>query len=374
MAMRLDAYEAVEEKIIDLEVKPVDTYKRAEVDIHNNTKKDVDLDFSRTGFIPVGDSDAQRLGLAYVAGQEPGAYIISIPAGGRGSTHFEARCLDYHRPAPTNGLLYVPMPVPLPPLLIEMMRRGVSQQDVWCDIENTPQLIQEWQDLDPRDPELNPGSIPISAEIPLAPNLAGEWFSPEHRYAFRFVGTRGLITATNHPNQKIGEECIRVTWIEGNRIKGEHGFTDDTWHPIEGEFISETQLRIRSRGIEWVLVKKTGSSPDELDESDIIGSWEGAHPVQDGSVMRIERAASGEFKYVGTYTKVGSNLLECKFSVGEVGIWLNQTSIPGEFTGRLKRRYPGSGAEEINNVVTILSNKNYIVSTDKHGSFESRRV
>ncbi|MGD8605241.1 MAG: hypothetical protein PVF49_11790, partial [Anaerolineales bacterium] len=242
MTMRLDAYKAVEEKKVTLDVKAVDGYKRAQVEVHNNTQEDIDVDFSTTAFMPTGDSDAQRIGLSYMSEHEPGAYVLSIPPGAAGSVQFEARCLDYHRPAPPSGWGYVPMMVPLPLLICQMLQRGASQQDIWYDIENTSELQSEWQAMDPRREELQEGSIPVSATA----HLRGEWYSPQHNYAFELVGHRAYLTVLNNPaTQTVGDEVFRITSIEGNKFRGEHGFTDQTWHPVEGEFLSENEMHLR---------------------------------------------------------------------------------------------------------------------------------
>ena len=60
-------------------------------------------------------------------------------------------------------------------------------------------------------------------------------------------------------------------------------------------------------------------------EETILGRWEGAHPVRDGTISDYRKAKQGEFKYMGVLEVVGSDLASARWSVGETCIWLNPT-------------------------------------------------
>jgi hypothetical protein len=253
MALRMDAYEAVKEKKVKLEATPANSFKKMDLGLANLTDNEIDLDLSRTAFIPAKDSDAQRIGITRVFGEEVGAYVVTLPPHYEGVIECESRCLDYHRPAPANGLDYFVMLTPLPPLIVEMLRRGVSQEDIWADIEGAPDLKDTWNGMDPRGQQIMEDSIPISA----ISEIQGEWHSPEYSYAFEIVGNRGFLTLLNRPEtQAIGDEVFRIHSIEGNRFKGDHGFTDQSWRSIEGEIVSSQEMILRGGGLQWTMYKR----------------------------------------------------------------------------------------------------------------------
>jgi hypothetical protein len=159
-AIPIDLVEAVQKGNVGLKAKPENSFAETRLNIENKTPQQLEIDLSRSGLIPK-TGGAQRVGLCYPVGFQPGDYILSMKPGQQGDILVSSRCLDEHRPAPDASMEYELLPDLLPVFIVDALRQGLEQILIWQiisqqggswghDLRPVPQithqaLIGEWE-------------------------------------------------------------------------------------------------------------------------------------------------------------------------------------------------------------------------------------
>lgn len=129
-ARPLDLLEAVRRGKVSFGAWVEDSYEATRVRLRNKTFRRLEIDFSRSGLVS-GAGKSQRIALSHPVGSKPGDYILVLgPRQERGIV-FRSLCLDRERAPLDHGAKYDLMPKPLPDFVVDALRQGLGQRDVW---------------------------------------------------------------------------------------------------------------------------------------------------------------------------------------------------------------------------------------------------
>lgn len=89
-----------------------------------------------------------------------------------------------------------------------------------------------------------------------AADFAGEWHSPDYRYAFRIEGVVGIATISNSPNYRAGEPMLRFQPTSATTFRGTQIFTDGQWYEVVGQLLDDGTMRMEGGGFVWDMVRR----------------------------------------------------------------------------------------------------------------------
>lgn len=119
-------------------------YRSVTADIHNSTTDNIKINFAGAVLFQM-NSTSQRIGLIN--------FTIIVPAHGMRSINIPSRCLDRDRPPPKSGSRMYFYSKLVSGHILNALRSGMSQQDVWKITENKS-ITPYWKKSDPRGPAL----------------------------------------------------------------------------------------------------------------------------------------------------------------------------------------------------------------------------
>lgn len=131
----VDGHKAVTEGTISVHAETVRGFRETKLDIENKTDQLLRVDMSTIGLAPV-QGNTQRLGISSLDRRTSGRYQLVMPPHQRRSVVAITRCLDPRRHSPRKGAAHVPVDYELPAFIVELLRQGADQQQVWKAMES----------------------------------------------------------------------------------------------------------------------------------------------------------------------------------------------------------------------------------------------
>lgn len=140
------AHEAAKKGLISLSALSLAGIERPRIFVKNKTDSTLELDFSKTGFMPE-HNEGQRIGLA-----SKGKIKLVVPPHKSESFLADSRCLDHNRLTDHIKLKYSYLPDSIPDNISNLLSKNASQEDVWKLTDGDGSEI--WKSMDPRNKEL----------------------------------------------------------------------------------------------------------------------------------------------------------------------------------------------------------------------------
>lgn len=201
----IDLVEAVQKGHIKIQAKPERSFAETRIIVNNRTANEMAVDFSRSYLVPsIGES--QRIGLSYPKGFKPGDYTLLIKPNQKADIVFSSRCLDHHRPPPNASTLYLLAPQLLPDFIVDALRKGLNQQQVWEVIETRD---KRWGNDTRSVPVMDHRAIIGEWESTMQENryrVRNSWNEKEKRYEGHLV-SNGKLSA------EVGFVINELCWV-----------------------------------------------------------------------------------------------------------------------------------------------------------------
>lgn len=116
-------------------------YEETSIILKNGTQYEFRIDISRSGLISK-NGKSQRIGLCYPKRSGPGDYIIDLKSGQEKDIVLNSRCLDKRGEPPENGTEYVLIPELFSDYVVDLLRKGSDQKEVWATIDERGKVLR----------------------------------------------------------------------------------------------------------------------------------------------------------------------------------------------------------------------------------------
>jgi hypothetical protein len=136
----LDLLIAVRSKGIRFRAWAIQSFRATMLYLRNEGANDFHLDVSRYG-LTARTGTSQTIGLSHPVGSEPGAYVLVLKAGEEKEIAFNSRCLNSQGKSPRDGTEYKIVPDRLANDIIDLLRRGAEQEEVWNTTANREERL-----------------------------------------------------------------------------------------------------------------------------------------------------------------------------------------------------------------------------------------
>jgi hypothetical protein len=131
----LDLLRAARREDVRFKAWAKDSYRETLVYLKNEGNLEFQIDVSRSG-LTAKISKSQPIGLCYPVKSIPGDHILILRSGQEKEIVFSSRCLDKRGDPPNDGVEYALIPDLLADYVVNLLRQGSDQGEVWETISN----------------------------------------------------------------------------------------------------------------------------------------------------------------------------------------------------------------------------------------------